>query len=39
MDGRPEEAWATHLRDKVYKIISWANCPVLTVRTKSEHNA
>ena len=33
MDVRPEEAWATHLRDKVYDIISWANCPVLTVRT------
>ena len=35
MDVRPEEAWATHLHDKVYDIISWANCPVLTVRTKS----
>jgi nucleotide-binding universal stress UspA family protein len=35
MDVRPEEAWATHLRDKVYEIISWANCPVLTVRTKA----
>lgn len=27
MDVRPEEAWATHLRDKVYEIISWASCP------------
>lgn len=35
MDVRPEEAWATHMRDKVYDIISWANCPVLTLRTKS----
>lgn len=39
MDVRPEETWATHLRDKVYEIISWANCPVLTVRTKSEEVA
>jgi nucleotide-binding universal stress UspA family protein len=38
MDVRPEEAWATHLRDKVYEIISCANCPVLTVRTKPEHD-
>jgi nucleotide-binding universal stress UspA family protein len=38
MDVRPEETWATHLRDKVYEIISWVNCPVLTVRTKSEHD-
>ena len=36
MDVRPQEAWATHLRDKVYDIISWANCPVLTVRTKNQ---
>jgi nucleotide-binding universal stress UspA family protein len=35
MDVRPEDVWATHLRDKVYGIISWANCPVLTVRTKN----
>jgi nucleotide-binding universal stress UspA family protein len=35
MDVSPEETWATHLRDKVYEIVSWANCPVLTVRTKS----
>ena len=34
MDVRPEETWATHLRDKLYEIISWANCPVLTVQTK-----
>lgn len=33
MDVSPEETWATHLRDKVYEIVSWANCPVLTVRT------
>ena len=33
MDVRPEEAWATHLRDKVYDIISRVNCPVLTVRS------
>ena len=38
MDIRPEEPWATHLRDKVSEIISWANCPILTVRTKPEHN-
>lgn len=36
MDVRPEEPWAAHLRDKVYEIISWANCPVLTVRTSPE---
>jgi len=36
MDLRPEEAWATHLRDKVYEIISGANCPVLTLRTVRE---
>ena len=35
MDVSPEETWATHLRDKVYEIASWANCPVLTVRTKT----
>ena len=35
MDVSPEETWATHLRDKVYEIVSWANCPVLTVRTTS----
>jgi nucleotide-binding universal stress UspA family protein len=33
MDVRPEEPWATHLRDKVYEIIAYANCPVLTCRT------
>jgi hypothetical protein len=33
MDVRPEEAWTTHLRDKVYDIISGVNCPVLTVRS------
>jgi hypothetical protein len=38
MDVRPEEAWATHLRDKVYEIISCANCPVLTLRTKPERD-
>ena len=37
MDIRPEEPWATHLRDKVSEIISCASCPVLTVRTKPEH--
>jgi nucleotide-binding universal stress UspA family protein len=35
MDVSPEESWATHLRDRVYEIVSWANCPVLTVRTKT----
>ena len=35
----PEEPWATHLRDKVSEIISGASCPVLTVRTKAEHDA
>jgi len=39
MDIRPEEPWATHLRDKVYEIISCASCPVLTVRTKAERDA
>ena len=39
MDIRPEEPWATHLRDKVSEIISNANCPVLTVRTNAEHDA
>jgi len=39
MDVRPEESWATHLRDKVYEIIACASCPVLTVRTKDEHDA
>ena len=39
MDIRPEEPWATHLRDKVSEIISCASCPVLTVRTKPEHDA
>lgn len=38
MDVRPEESWATHLHDKVYDIISWANCPVLTVRTRIEYD-
>jgi nucleotide-binding universal stress UspA family protein len=38
MDIRPEEPWATHLHDKVSEIISCASCPVLTVRTKPEHN-
>lgn len=39
MDVRPESALSTHLRDKVYPIISWANCPVLTVRTRVEPDA
>jgi len=39
MDIRPEERWATHLRDKVSEIISRASCPVLTVRTNAEHDA
>jgi len=39
MDVRPEEPWATHLRDKVSEIISRASCPVLTARTKPEHDA
>lgn len=30
----PDHALATNLRDKVYPTISWANCPVLTVRTQ-----
>jgi nucleotide-binding universal stress UspA family protein len=37
MDVHPKQALSTHLRDKVYPIISWANCPVLTVRTGVEH--
>ncbi len=39
MDIRPEEPWATHLGDKVSEIVSRASCPVLTVRTKAEHDA
>jgi nucleotide-binding universal stress UspA family protein len=35
MDVRPEEPWATHLRDRAYEIISFAHCPVLTVRTRT----
>jgi len=35
MDVRPEQPWATHLRDKVSEIISCASCPVLTVRTEA----
>ena len=38
MDLHPEESCATHLGDKVYEIISCASCPVLTVRTKAEHD-
>ena len=34
MDVPREEPWATHLRDKVYDLISRASCPVLTVRTR-----
>jgi nucleotide-binding universal stress UspA family protein len=33
MDVHPAHGMSTHLRDRVYPIISWANCPVLTVRT------
>lgn len=39
MDVHPERAFSTHLRDKVYPIISWANCPVLTVRTQVKQDA
>jgi nucleotide-binding universal stress UspA family protein len=39
MDIRPEEPWATHLRDKVSEIISCASCPVLTLCTKPERAA
>jgi len=39
MDVHPENALSTHLRDRVYPIISWANCPVLTVRTPVEPDA
>jgi nucleotide-binding universal stress UspA family protein len=39
MDVHPEHALSTHFRDKVYPIISWANCPVLTVRTHVEQRA
>jgi nucleotide-binding universal stress UspA family protein len=35
MDVRPEEPWATHLRDRAYEILSFAHCPVLTVRTRA----
>jgi nucleotide-binding universal stress UspA family protein len=35
MEVRPGEPWATHLRDRAYEIISFANCPVLTVRTRA----
>jgi nucleotide-binding universal stress UspA family protein len=37
MDVHLEHGFAAHLPDKVYPIISWANCPVLTVRTGVEH--
>jgi nucleotide-binding universal stress UspA family protein len=37
MDVRPEEDWTTHLQDKVYKIISRASCPVLTLQTQEEY--
>ena len=36
MDVHPEKPWAAHLHDRVYEIVSWANCPVLTVRTSTE---
>lgn len=36
MDIRPEEDWAAHLQGKVYQVISFANCPVLTVQTCEE---
>jgi len=36
MDVHPAGVLSTHLRDKVYSIISWANCPVLTVRSGVE---
>ena len=39
MDVHPEHGLSTHLRDKVYPIISWANCPVLTVPTRIEQGA
>jgi len=31
---RPEDAWATRLPDKAYRIVAGAACPVLTVREK-----
>ena len=36
MDVHPKHTFSTHLRDKIYPIISWANCPVLTLRTRIE---
>ena len=31
---RPEEAWATRLPDRAYRIVAEAPCPVLTVRER-----
>ena len=36
MDLQPKPGLATHLRDKLYPIVSWANCPVLTVQTQTK---
>jgi len=36
MDLQRTHPGATHLRDKLYPIISWANCPVLAVRPRTE---
>ena len=36
MDLQPKPALATHLHDKLYPIISWANCPVLVVQSQIE---
>jgi len=32
MDVHPAHGMSTHLRDRVYPIISWANCSVLTLQ-------
>jgi len=39
MDVQPADTMSTHLRDKLYPIISWAHCPVLTVRTGEEQGS
>jgi hypothetical protein len=35
MDVRPEEPSAANLLNRVYDVISFSSCPVLTVRTRA----
>jgi nucleotide-binding universal stress UspA family protein len=39
MDVQPAHPMSAHVCDKLYAIISWAHCPVLTVRTGAEHGS